>query len=287
VTELPLLVGVDGSAAGLRAVDWAVDAAARHGVPLRLLHAATEWTADGPGPEDLMAAATERAHQRNPEVRLTTGILAEDPATALVHAGRNALALVVGARGRGRIAGLLLGSVGLAVAGRADCPVVVVRGGDAARRGEHGRIVLGVGDATGDTAGDAAGGAPTVRFAFREAAARRCALHAVRTWRRPVHEARSHPLVRGSPEHARHRQALDHLDDVLRATAREHTGIDLRLQAVEGPARVVLLEKSRSADLLVVGAHRRREHFGLQLGMVGHTVLHHADCPVALVPEHI
>jgi nucleotide-binding universal stress UspA family protein len=35
---------------------------------------------------------------------------------------------------------------------------------------------------------------------------------------------------------------------------------------------------------LVVGAHRRHSQFGMQLGRVAHTLLHHADCPVAVVP---
>ncbi|GAA2393160.1 universal stress protein [Streptomyces glaucosporus] len=277
--ELPVLVGVDGSESSLRAVDWAADAAVRHGVPLRLLHASTEWTEEELRPEDLMACAAERAHQHAPGVRLSTGVLTEDPADALVHAGRNAFAVVVGSRGRGRIAGLLLGSVSLSVAGRADCPVVVVRGGDAARRGGRGRIVLGVGDVSED--------APAARFAFREAMARHCELHAVRAWRRPALHAQKHPLIQGNPAVAREREALEYLDGALRATAREHSGIDLRMRAVEGPARVVLLEEARGADLLVVGAHRRPGHGGLQMGMVDHTVLHHADCPVALVPEHI
>ncbi|WP_443073261.1 universal stress protein [Streptomyces sp. S465] len=48
-----------------------------------------------------------------------------------------------------------------------------------------------------------------------------------------------------------------------------------------------------TADLLVVGALRRRDHSalrrrdhsGLQLGRVGHAVLHHSACPVAIVPR--
>jgi nucleotide-binding universal stress UspA family protein len=279
VVELPLLAGVDGSESGLLAVDWAADAAVRHSVPLRLLHAAGDRGEGGPAPEDPLAAAVERVRLRAPGVRMTADVLDEEPGPALVHAGRNAFAVVVGSRGRGGVAGLLLGSVGLSVAGRADCPVVVVRGGRTARAGGHGRIVLGVGDRVD--------GSPAAHFAFREAAARHCELHAVRTWRRPAHEAEDHPPLQGRPSGARHREAMDYLDDALRATAREHSGIDLRLHAVEGSTRAVLLEESRGADLLVIGAHRRQGHFGLQLGTVDHTVIHHADCPVALVPEHI
>ncbi|MTE22124.1 universal stress protein [Streptomyces sp. TRM43335] len=278
--ELPLLVGVDGSEPGLLAVDWAVAAAVRHAVPLRLVHAAERRDEGDPDPEELMAAAVERVRQNAPDLRPDTVILTGDPAETLVHAGRNALAVVVGSRGRGGITGLLLGSVGLSVAGRSDCPVVVVRGDGTARAGGHRRIVLGVGDRV-------EGGAPAARFAFRETAVRGCELHAVRTWRRPAHAAGSHPLIQGNLSGARRREALEYLDETLRDPAREYPGTDLRLHAPEGSARAVLLDESRRADLLVLGAHRRQNRPGLQLGMVAHAVLHHAESPVALVPEHI
>ncbi|WP_435885229.1 universal stress protein [Streptomyces collinus] len=37
---------------------------------------------------------------------------------------------------------------------------------------------------------------------------------------------------------------------------------------------------------MIVGAWRRQDHFGLRLGRVAHTLLHHAQCPVAVVPQH-
>lgn len=48
----------------------------------------------------------------------------------------------------------------------------------------------------------------------------------------------------------------------------------------------MLLARPSVADLLVIGAHRRHGHLGPQLGRVGLAVLHHADCPVAVVPQH-
>lgn len=72
----------------------------------------------------------------------------------LVSKGRNALALVLGSRGLGDFAGLLLGSVSLAVAARADCPVVVVRGGAEYRDAQFGSIVVGVEDGEGSGTAD-------------------------------------------------------------------------------------------------------------------------------------
>lgn len=51
------------------------------------------------------------------------------------------------------------------------------------------------------------------------------------------------------------------------------------------PARRALPDAASQADLLVVGAHRRHGHPCLQLGLINHALLHHAPCPVAVVPQ--
>jgi nucleotide-binding universal stress UspA family protein len=52
----------------------------------------------------------------------------------------------------------------------------------------------------------------------------------------------------------------------------------------DSPGRI-LTALSGHAELLVVGAHHRIHRIGLTLGVVNHAVLHHALCPVALVPD--
>lgn len=79
--------------------------------------------------------------------------------------------------------------------------------------------------------------------------------------------------------------AADHIEKSLHDAAADHPSVEAHRQAGEGPARNVLLNASSTADLLVVGALRRAGHFGLQLGPVAHTLLHHALCPVAVVPQ--
>ncbi|MDC2946504.1 universal stress protein [Streptomyces heilongjiangensis] len=287
--EFPLVVGVDGSDSSLDAVDWAVDEAARLGLPLRLVHASMWERYEGRRPsfgtdrpaeevmaEHIAASCAERARLRDPEVRLSSEVLPEDAVSALLHAAHASSLLVTGSRGRGGIAGMLLGSVGLAVAARAVCPVVVVRGGERNRRGACGRVVVGVG-ATG-------GGSAAVEFAFREAAARGCALDAVRAWRRPAHDPLDDLLAPTEAVHVHEERARARLDGALRGPLREHPGVEVRDRAVHGPAHRVLLEASADADLVVVGARRRHGHLGLQLGRVAHALLHHAECPVAVVP---
>ncbi|MFJ9010004.1 universal stress protein [Streptomyces canus] len=298
--ELPLVVGVDGSESSLLAVDWAVDEAARHGLSLRLVHASL-WeryerarpslSTDRPAGEvmaqNIVASCARRAQLRDPEVKVSADVVAADAVSTLLRAGSEAFALVTGVRGRGAVAGLLLGSVSLTVAARAKCPVIVVRGDERNLRGSFGRVVVGVGDATGGTG--------AVRFAAQEADSRGCALTAVRAWRSPVHEPGSLPeeSVPGEPGLAAEAagapedQVSATLDDALREVVREHPGVDVSRDAVEGPAHRVLLEASADADLIVVGALRRHGRFGLQLGSVAHALLHHSSCPVAVVPHRV
>ncbi|MFD9635866.1 universal stress protein [Streptomyces violascens] len=288
--DLPLIVGVDGSQSSLQAVDWAVDEATLHGLPLRLLYASLWERYEGvsytdnlglPAQDDsgqgIVGAAAERAARRNPEVEVSTSVLPEETEPALLREARNATALITGSRGRGPLAELLLGSVSLAMAARAHCPVVVVRGGETSRAGRHGRVLLGVADPGPDLA--------SVRFAFREAEARHCPLEAVSAWRCPAQDARAHPVPTAefAAEHEARASAL--LDAALKSAAADHPDVPVTRTIIEGPAHKVLRDLSVTADLLVLGAHRRHSHLGLQLGRVAHALLHHADCPVAIVPQ--
>ncbi|MFE2064379.1 universal stress protein [Streptomyces sp. NPDC059467] len=290
--ELPLVVGVDGSDSSLMAVDWAVDEAARHGLPLHLVHASlweryersrpsfgTDRPAEEVTAEHIIASCAERARLRNAEVKVSAEVLAEDAVSALLRTGPEAFALVTGCRGRGEVAGMLLGSVGLTVAARAVCPVVVVRGAENSREGAFGSVVVAVGDTADGT------GAEAVRFALREAQARGCALTAVRAWRIPSQQPVDHMLIADDAARLHEERASAALADALREAVQDRPGVDVRRHVAEGPAHRVLLEAAARADLIVVGARRRQGHFGLQLGRVAHTLLHHAQCPVAVVPQ--
>ncbi|GAA3816271.1 universal stress protein [Streptomyces phyllanthi] len=270
---IPLVVGTDGSEASLEAVGWAAEEAVRHDVPLHLLHAA----ARDRDVSDVISAASERARNDAPTVRLSSEVLPADAASALVAEGRNAFALVLGARGLGDLAGMLLGSVSLAVAARADCPVVVVRGAAEHRGTRFGSIVVGVEE--GEGSGTA------VQFAFREVHVRRCRLVAVHAWSSPFGAFTAPQTLSWHALEAHRRPPAQVLDDALRCPAERYRDAPLSRRVVEGPARRVLLEAASGADLLVVGARRRQGHLGLQLGLINHAVLHHAPCPVAVVPQ--
>ncbi|MFG2288206.1 universal stress protein [Streptomyces sp. NPDC048595] len=286
----PLVVGVDGSDSSFLALDWAVDEAALHALPLRVVYASRWERYEGMTPalgrkrpaeqvlaDNIVGAAVERANLRNVDVDVSVQVLGDDPESALLHEADHASAVIVGSRGRGAFTGLLLGSVGLAVAGRARCPAIVVRGDKAGLAGARGRVLLGV--------GDSAKGSEAVRFAFREAAARGSTLDALRAWRCPAHETADHPLLAGAPERYHEDRASAALDEALEETTGEYPAVRVRRATVEGPAHKVLVRRSAAADLLVIGARRRDSRLGLQLGRVAHTALHHAECPVAVLPQ--
>ncbi|WP_190199765.1 universal stress protein [Streptomyces djakartensis] len=289
--ELPLVVGVDGSDGSILAVDWAVDEAARHGLPLRLVHGSLWERYEGALPslsrrrpseqvmaQHIVASAEERVRRIDPDAKVSAETVAAEAVSALLSEGDSAYALVTGSRGRGELQGALLGSVGLAVAARAYCPVIVVRGDRAGLTGTHRRILLGAGDP--GTSGEA------VRFAFREAEVRGCVLDVVRAWRFPARANAGKPAAVGEPaEHEA--QASELVDTLVGDAMADHPGVRVNRVTVEGPARKVLVNRSAAADLVVVGARRRSGHFGLQLGRVSHTLLHHAACPVAVVPQRV
>ena len=142
-----ILVGVDGSDYSRRALSWAMREAAHHHVPLTVMtvhsgpvRPATEiyWNIpDLPDrsfdPEHLRTAVQEMVDTVAKEIgetppEVTVNVITGDPTEELVNASQNADMVVVGSRGRGSFAQLLMGSVSSKLTHHAACPVVVIRG---------------------------------------------------------------------------------------------------------------------------------------------------------------
>jgi|GEM_PF-351430 len=151
---LPVVVGVDGSAASLAAAHVAACEAVSRGSRLRVVHAAPprppgpstdgHRTVDDPGCHESAATAAvwELAHELfavHPTLRMHLVTCDGDPLRALLGESRLAALLVVGSRAAGPLRGTLPGSVGRGVAGGASCSVLVVRGRPAERERRGGR----------------------------------------------------------------------------------------------------------------------------------------------------
>ncbi len=135
-----IVVGVDGSSASAEALRWAHREAALRKVPLHVIHAWTyPWIGNRP---DVMAPVDEvrmeasrildeavaaLTAEAGGDVPVTTELVEGNPVEAMLAAGEDADLLVVGSRGRGGFASLLLGSVSQQVVHYATCPVAIVR----------------------------------------------------------------------------------------------------------------------------------------------------------------
>lgn len=132
----PVVVGIDGSDVALDAAQWAVGEAMARDVPLRMINTAntsrtkSDWVIEGPeavyGEAALRTAAAAVAATGEP-VKLETEVLWGPPANALIAESRHAAMICLGTVGIGAVARAVLGSVAVAVAERAHCPVAVLR----------------------------------------------------------------------------------------------------------------------------------------------------------------
>ena len=133
-----ILVAYDGSTHADAALDMAADMAQRYGAALVLLHAYPHVSdmLGTPHYDEMLAARTllgknilDAARARLPaELEVETQLIEGPPAQAImrVAAEEGCDLIVVGSRGRGQLAGLLLGSVSSTVAHHANCPVLIV-----------------------------------------------------------------------------------------------------------------------------------------------------------------
>ncbi|MEK8229197.1 universal stress protein [Oerskovia sp. M15] len=100
---------------------------ARLGPPRELCLGGVPSGARRAGAERLLAAALTQVHGAFPDLQVEGETVEAYPAPALVRASEGAERLVVGSRGRGGFAALVLGSVSHALVREAHCPVTIVR----------------------------------------------------------------------------------------------------------------------------------------------------------------
>jgi nucleotide-binding universal stress UspA family protein len=280
-----IVVGIDGSADGLHALDWAVELATRRGWTVRALH-----VVDDDRPAQPLAAAPEQddgtdvlddAADELDRLGFTGAVLEiayGRPAQALLTASREAAALVIGRRGIGGFSELVLGSTSQVCAALARTTLIVVpdtwRPADPVR----GQVVVGV---DGSPSCQAALG-----FAFEFAAERDAELTLVHV--PDVPDAFPRRDLWLDPEDAPwHRDARTLVGDALAGWPAKYPDVAFRTRYPVGHPVQALAKESQYADLVVVGGLGRTEYTELRLGSVSRGLLHHAHCPVAIVHSEV
>ncbi|MFD0318868.1 universal stress protein [Streptomyces flavalbus] len=280
----PVVVGLDGSPASVTAAWWAARAALDRRAPLLLLHSWTTQPLDVPIPQEarskqlygqqvLHRVSAELLH-RHAGLTVATELVPEPAAEALLARTGDGDLLVLGSRGHGSVASFLLGSISLHVLSLARCPTVTVRAGDTVVEtgwgqpptADHDDVVVGVQHPGPDAD-------PLLELAFAEAASQGGRVRAVRALP-PSWRSGTGPWAAEG----------ERLAAALEPWRRKYPDVPVVEETAAGPAAPVLLSASAHGRLVVVG-RRRRPHQPWRLGPVAHAALHHAPCPVAVVPH--
>ncbi len=276
-----IVVGVDGSSSALDAVRWAAQEAGRRGLSLRLvtsyqLTAGVAGVLD-PGVLDLLREQGRRWLAEARDVAAENGVAASVALESapivpmLVRESRAASLLVLGTRGLGGFTGLLIGSTAVALAGRAHCPLVVVRGDTPV----HGPVVVGV-DGMPDSE-------EAVAFAFAAASTQGTDLVAVHVW----HDSPADAVLLGHPAPPDFTRAQQHayetLAERLAGWQEKYPDVRVTREVVRDHPSRALLRYAENARLVVVGTRGRGGFRGLVLGSTSQHLLQHAPCPVAVV----
>lgn len=286
-----VVVGTDGSDQSFHAVEWAAREAVLRGAALRIVSVPMllprmSWRRVPEGRPDTIAdtivqshehalsVAAGRASETEPGLAVDTVLLAGPSVSALIDAAAGASMLVVGSRGAGGFAALVLGSVSRYVATRAGCPVVVVREETMA---VHREVVVGVRDLDQPAA---------IGFAFQEAALRKARLRAVHAWQLFLPEMRLTGTERpGAGAEDVTAEVSEWLTGLLSFWREKYPEVDVIEDVAHASPGRILVGSSARADLIVLGRNSGDDSSLPGADRVIHAVLNHAHGPVAIVPE--
>lgn len=282
-----IVVGVDGQRHSMEAVDWAARQALVEGRPLVIAHAVGVPPLHEQRPVErggmrtvagrrltehgLRCAAIALGRSGGPRnglpgerVHIEPLVLLDDPVRALLRLGESAHLLVLGSRRLGPVASVIRGSVGLRVSSSARCPVVVVRA--------QPHAVSGIVVATDGTSASSA----AVEFAFGLASVRGLALTVMHVVAVPGHRA---DLLAES--------ASGWLAESVVGLRTMHPEVVVEPKIAYGDVRSRLIEASRNAEMLMVGARRHRGPSGMHVGSISQAVVERARCSTAIVHPHV
>lgn len=278
-----VVVGYDETTAGERALVFAAHEAALYGVPLEIVnlipvadrhsssipaHELAEWIAD---------EGERTAHELHPELSVQTHPAAGRPDVVLADQAHEADLLVLGDRSDREYGAWPDGAATVRILDRATCPVAVLSPVD---RGPWCRMTAAVDLEEPD--------AELFAFAFAEAARRHAHLRVVNVCDR--HTALDHETFDEDEDEARADASIvaDHVQRLEQSVATWralHPQVACDIRVLTESIGQALIEETCDGDLLVVGGHRHIDgRPGMEVGPAVHALLHHAECPVVVVP---
>ncbi|MFD0231052.1 universal stress protein [Streptomyces decoyicus] len=284
-----ITVGVDGTPESLSAILWAAREAQLRRARLRLLHA---WVLLAPEParhppeEDdqnywphrMMEEARTAVRTRAPDLPVDEVLVPKDPLEALEEAAEQSDLLVLGSRDLGPVGRFALGELGLKLVVHTTSPTVLVRARKSAPTGgPNGEVMVGLSLHEPCEA--------LLGFAFDSAARRGVTLRAVHGRHLPSYAYNRGGGVEPIAAVVAASDARQELAAALEPWREKHP--DLRVDervVMESPAPA-LLHSAADAGLLVVGRRHRLRLPARRIGHVVQAVVHHAPCPVAVVPH--
>jgi len=284
-STLPVVVGVDGSAASKVAVDWAARDAARRGASLKLVHVLVppavmafpevplppgylDWQEEAGAKLLDGARATVAEAVGEVGVEVTTDMIAGPAVPVLEELSTGAQMIVIGCRGRGTLARSLLGSISTGLAHHAHCPVAIIHDEDPLMpHPSQAPVVVGV---DGSPASEYA-----LAIAFEQASFRGVDLVAVHAWG----DSGMFEFP-GADWSTLQEVGEETLSERLSGWQERYPDVLVRRVVVPDRPAHQLIEQSESAQLLVVGSHGRGGFAGMLLGSVSTAVIHSARMPV-------
>ncbi|AWN30550.1 universal stress protein [Streptomyces sp. NEAU-S7GS2] len=281
-------IGLDGTLQSLSAALWAAREAELRQARLRLLHAwippAPQPTRAPPGeaaqdyrPDRITDEARAVVVSSHPGLPVDVSLVPGDPLDALAKAAEQSDLLVLGSRGLGAAARFTLGEIGLELVTRTAVPTVLVRAQqDTPARIGSSSVAVGV------SLHAACDG--LLAFAFETAARRAIALRAVHGRRLCAYAYNRGGGVDRTAAEESLQIARHELAAVLRPWRGKFPDVHVDEQVIlESPAPA-LLHGTANAELLVVGRRHRGHLLPPRIGHVVQAAVHHAPCPVAIVP---
>ena len=277
----PIVVGVDGSEAGWRALDWGAAEAEVRARPLRVVHVIKKFAEFGGSPHTtseehtaegrlILQESRMRVMADRPSMAVPKTVMLEGRAPAvLLESFEDAALIVLGHRAMRRIERLAVGSTSEAVAARAHVPVVVVP--ENAELGKP-HIVLGVDWSESDER--------AIEFAFDYAQAHDCFLVAVTAWEAPP-PAFGEALM-GQLEALRV-AAETSATEAIAAWRDKYPDVAVLTEGLRGHAGEALARRAEGTRLLVIGGHAHPRLGAYYPGSTAHAVIRNAACPVAVI----